>query len=177
MCRQLTTVTRRLLIPMRSSSPIRVYSRLRSTGSRMSFMLLGVPLIPRMMTEYAHSLTGIDIHPGATIGRYFFIDHGTGVVVGETTRDRGLCEDLSGRDTGSTLDQRWTEPAQYEAPSDLRGQCDGVFRCIYSRRRYGHRGRSSHRFECIYYFLCAWAARGSASRIRSCSSRIERNAA
>lgn len=48
--------------------------------------LLGVPLIPRMMTEYAHSLTGIDIHPGATIGRYFFIDHGTGVVVGETTQ-------------------------------------------------------------------------------------------
>ena len=48
--------------------------------------VLGVPLIPRMMTEYAHSLTGIDIHPGATIGRYFFIDHGTGVVVGETTR-------------------------------------------------------------------------------------------
>ncbi|MCD8396924.1 MAG: serine acetyltransferase [Lachnospiraceae bacterium] len=46
---------------------------------------LGVPLIPRMMTEYAHNLTGIDIHPGATIGEYFFIDHGTGVVVGETT--------------------------------------------------------------------------------------------
>ncbi len=47
--------------------------------------LLKVPLIPRMMTEYAHSCTGIDIHPGATIGRYFFIDHGTGIVVGETT--------------------------------------------------------------------------------------------
>ena len=47
--------------------------------------LLNVPLIPRTMTEYAHSLTGIDIHPGATIGKYFFIDHGTGVVVGETT--------------------------------------------------------------------------------------------
>ncbi len=47
--------------------------------------MLGVPLIPRMMTEYAHSLTGIDIHPGATIGEYFFIDHGTGVVIGETT--------------------------------------------------------------------------------------------
>ena len=45
---------------------------------------LGVPLIPRIMTEYAHSKTGIDIHPGATIGRYFFIDHGTGVVIGET---------------------------------------------------------------------------------------------
>ena len=46
---------------------------------------MGVPLIPRMMTEHAHGLTGIDIHPGATIGEYFFIDHGTGVVVGETT--------------------------------------------------------------------------------------------
>jgi serine O-acetyltransferase len=46
---------------------------------------LGVPLIPRMMTEYAHGKTGIDIHPGATIGRRFFIDHGTGVVIGETT--------------------------------------------------------------------------------------------
>ncbi|MBR3764725.1 MAG: serine acetyltransferase [Clostridia bacterium] len=46
---------------------------------------LQVPLIPRIMTEYAHSRTGIDIHPGATIGRYFFIDHGTGIVVGETT--------------------------------------------------------------------------------------------
>lgn len=45
---------------------------------------LGVPLVPRMMTEWAHGRTGIDIHPGARIGRYFFIDHGTGVVVGET---------------------------------------------------------------------------------------------
>ena len=44
-----------------------------------------VPLIPRIMTEYAHNLTGIDINPGATIGEYFFIDHGTGVVIGETT--------------------------------------------------------------------------------------------
>ncbi|OCS83088.1 serine O-acetyltransferase EpsC [Caryophanon tenue] len=44
----------------------------------------GVPVIPRIMSEYAHQLTGIDIHPGATIGEYFFIDHGTGVVIGET---------------------------------------------------------------------------------------------
>lgn len=43
-----------------------------------------VPLIPRIMTEYAHQITGIDIHPGAKIGEYFFIDHGTGVVIGET---------------------------------------------------------------------------------------------
>lgn len=47
-------------------------------------LMLGVPFIPRMMTEWAHKVTGIDIHPGATIGHHFFIDHGTGVVIGET---------------------------------------------------------------------------------------------
>jgi serine O-acetyltransferase len=46
---------------------------------------LGVPLIPRIMTEFAHNETGVDIHPGARIGHEFFIDHGTGVVIGETT--------------------------------------------------------------------------------------------
>lgn len=60
---------------------------LASTINRLAheLFLLGVPLIPRMMTEYAHSRTGIDIHPGATIGEYFFMDHGTGIVVGETS--------------------------------------------------------------------------------------------
>ena len=58
-----------------------------STVNRIAheLYLLRVPIIPRMMTEYIHNLTGIDIHPGATIGKYFFIDHGTGIVVGETT--------------------------------------------------------------------------------------------
>ena len=46
---------------------------------------LKVPMLPRIMSEHAHSVTGIDIHPGATVGRYFFIDHGTGIVIGETT--------------------------------------------------------------------------------------------
>lgn len=57
------------------------------TVQRLSHELYnaGVPLLPRIMTEYAHSLTGIDIHPGAKLGRSFFIDHGTGVVIGETT--------------------------------------------------------------------------------------------
>lgn len=45
---------------------------------------LNVSILPRMMTEYAHTMTGVDIHPGARIGNYFFIDHGTGVVIGET---------------------------------------------------------------------------------------------
>ncbi len=52
-------------------------------ASRLAAM--GVPLMPRIMTEYAHSLTGIDVHPGAVLGPKFFIDHGTGVVIGETT--------------------------------------------------------------------------------------------
>jgi serine O-acetyltransferase len=49
------------------------------------FYKQGMPLVPRMMSEYAHRLTGIDIHPGASIGSPFFIDHGTGIVIGETT--------------------------------------------------------------------------------------------
>ncbi|MEN8157905.1 MAG: serine O-acetyltransferase [Bacteroidota bacterium] len=55
---------------------------------RMAHILykLGVPLLPRVMTEYAHGKTGIDIHPGATIETPFFIDHGTGIVIGETAR-------------------------------------------------------------------------------------------
>jgi serine O-acetyltransferase len=48
--------------------------------------LLRVPIIPRIFTEYAHEITGIDIHPGAEIGSHFFIDHGTGIVIGETTK-------------------------------------------------------------------------------------------
>jgi serine O-acetyltransferase len=47
---------------------------------------IGIPLIPRIMTEHAHSVTGIDIHPGAVIGHHFFIDHGTGIVIGQTTQ-------------------------------------------------------------------------------------------
>ena len=55
--------------------------------SRIAHILfsMNVPMIPRMITEYAHSRTGIDIHPGATIGKYFCIDHGTGIVIGETS--------------------------------------------------------------------------------------------
>jgi serine O-acetyltransferase len=59
---------------------------LATTNQRIAHELfvLGVPVIPRMITEHAHALTGIDIHPGARIGERFFIDHGTGVVIGET---------------------------------------------------------------------------------------------
>lgn len=59
---------------------------LATTNYRLAHELytLDVPLVPRMITEYAHSITGIDIHPGTAIGEHFFIDHGTGVVIGQT---------------------------------------------------------------------------------------------
>jgi serine O-acetyltransferase len=58
------------------------------TAHRVAHVLyqFGVPMIPRILSEHAHAFTGIDIHPGAEVGRRFFIDHGTGVVVGETTQ-------------------------------------------------------------------------------------------
>ena len=71
----------------RSDEIILAYPFLEAVSiQRLAHVLygLGVPLVPRIMTEWAHSRTGIDIHPGAKIGAHFFIDHGTGVVVGET---------------------------------------------------------------------------------------------
>lgn len=62
---------------------------------------LNVPMLPRIMSEYAHSMTGIDIHPGATIGQSFFIDHGTGVVIGETTRIGDHCTIYQGVTLGA----------------------------------------------------------------------------
>ena len=61
-----------------------------------------VPLIPRLMSEHAHSLTGIDINPGAIIGEYFFIDHGTGVVIGETTEIGSHAKIYQGVTLGAT---------------------------------------------------------------------------
>ncbi|MBM4037297.1 MAG: serine acetyltransferase [Planctomycetes bacterium] len=62
---------------------------------------LGVPLLPRILSEHAHSATGIDIHPGAEIGRRFFIDHGTGVVIGETTEIGDDCKLYQGVTLGA----------------------------------------------------------------------------
>lgn len=61
----------------------------------------GVPLIPRIMSEHAHALTGIDIHPGARVGQSFFIDHGTGVVIGETSRIGDHCRIYQGVTLGA----------------------------------------------------------------------------
>ncbi len=67
---------------------------------------IGVPLLPRIMQEHAHSDTGIDIHPAATIGRSFFIDHGTGVVIGETTMIGDQCKVYQGVTLGARSFER-----------------------------------------------------------------------
>ncbi len=67
---------------------------------------LGVPLVPRMMSEWAHSSTGIDIHPGAEIGKGFFVDHGTGVVIGETSTIGDFCKIYQGVTLGAKSFER-----------------------------------------------------------------------
>jgi serine O-acetyltransferase len=76
-----------------------------------------IPLIPRIMAEHAHSLTGIDIHPGATIGADFFIDHGTGVVIGETTEIGDRVRIYQGVTLGAL-----SVPRESEGGNSLRGR-------------------------------------------------------
>ena len=97
------------------------------TGSPTSLYKLEVPLIPRMMAEYAHAKTGIDIHPGASIGRRFFIDHGTGVVIGETTRIGEGVKVYQGVTLGALSfprdeSDRRAGPGDIEAAPDHRGR-------------------------------------------------------
>ncbi len=70
---------------------------------------MNVPLFPRIMTEYAHSLTGIDIHPGAALGKSFFIDHGTGVVIGETCNIGNNVKIYQGVTLGALAPDRFVE--------------------------------------------------------------------
>ena len=90
------------------------------TAYRVAHVLhaLGVPMIPRIISEYAHSRTGIDIHPGARVGRKLFIDHGTGVVVGETA----IIGDEVKLYQGVTLGALSTRRATASVPDDLLAQ-------------------------------------------------------
>ena len=110
--------------------------------------LLDIPLIPRIMSEHAHGTTGIDIHPGATIGESFFIDHGTGVVVGET------CE--IGRNVriyqGATLGAKSFPPGRPRpadqggaAAPDRRERGDHLFRRHHPRPHAARPGRDHRR--------------------------------
>ena len=95
---------------------------------------MGVPLIPRMMTEHAHGLTGIDIHPGATRGIFFHRPRHRSGSRGNDD-DREECKAVSGRNAGRAFHQGRPGAARHEAPPDDSGQCDGLFRGVYSGRR------------------------------------------
>ena len=96
---------------------------------------LGVPLIPRVMTEHAHSVTGIDIHPGAKLGKYFFIDHGTGIVIGETAEIGEHAKIYQGRHAGGAFDAWRPAAKRQEAASDRRGRCYHLFGGFHPRGR------------------------------------------
>lgn len=102
-----------------------------------------VPMIPRIMSEYAHSRTGIDIHPGAQIGPWFFIDHGTGIVIGETSVIGSHVKLYQGVTLGALSPRRPRQPAGQAAPHRLRRR-DHLLRRVYSggsdRHRRAHRG-------------------------------------
>ena len=112
---------------------------------------LAVPLIPRIMTEYAHSLTGIDIHPGAEIGEYFFIDHGTGVVIGETTVIGKNVKVYQGVTLGALSTRGGQSLRRLEASSDNRRQRDDLSQCQHPWRSDGHWKRRHHQRQCVYH--------------------------
>ena len=106
----------------------------------------GVPLIPRIMSEYAHGATGIDINPGAKIGEYFFIDHGTGIVVGETTVIGDHVKLYQGVTLGAPRSRR-----DRQAPPDRRRQRHDLLRRVHSRRQDRHRRKLRHRRQLIHH--------------------------
>ena len=97
-------------------------------------VLLKVPMIPRIMTEYAHGITGIDIHPGATIGKYFFIDHGTGIVIGETTEIGEHVKIYQGVTLGG-LSTKGGQLLKGKKRHPTIGNNVTIYSSIYSRRR------------------------------------------
>ena len=100
-----------------------------------------VPMIPRIMSEYAHSRTGIDIHPGASIGPHFFIDHGTGIVVGETTVIGRNVKLYQGVTLGAMSPRAGPRVSARQAPSHRGGRRDHLFRRVHPGGRHGHRRR------------------------------------
>ena len=98
--------------------------------------LKNIPLIPRIMTEWAHSRTGMDLHPGAQIGSHFFVDHCTGTVIGETRHHRQPRQDVSRRGPGGEVPGRRPAAARPETPSHHRGPRHHL------RRRHHHGRRT-----------------------------------
>ena len=109
---------------------------------------LGVPMMARIMTEWAHSKTGADIHPGANIGAAFFIDHATGVVIGETTGHRRRGQAVPGSDLGRALVSAGCERPDHsrqEASSHRGERLHALCECHGARRADGGRRRQRHR--------------------------------
>ena len=128
------------------------------TVYRLAHILHGldIPLIPRMMTEWAHSRTGIDIHPGAKIGHYFFIDHGTGVVVGETTEIGQWVKLYQGVTLGAlsfATDTEGNFGARHKAPSDDRRPRGSVCERHDPRRQHNRRARFGDRLERVAHAI------------------------
>ena len=110
---------------------------------------MGVPLMPRIMSEWAHSKSGADIHPGASIGRCFFIDHATGVVVGETTTIGSNVKLYQGVTLGALSiprDARGRVIRDTRAPPDGRGQRHDLRQRDGARRQDGDRQRERRRW-------------------------------
>ncbi len=115
------------------------------------FYNMGVPLLPRIMTEYAHSETGVDIHPGAKLGKSFFIDHGTGIVIGETSEIGNNVKIYQGVTLGGAGPGLWADAPRPETPSHNRGRCHDLCRRHDSRRRHGGRPRRGDQRQRLSY--------------------------
>jgi serine O-acetyltransferase len=104
-----------------------------------------VPLLPRIMNEHAHSLTGIDIHPGATIGESFFIDHGTGVVIGETSVIGDRVKIYQSVTIGAPAANLSQAARGVKRHPTVGGRCGRLRQCHDPRRQYGDRQRQCDR--------------------------------
>ena len=112
----------------------------------------GAPVMPRMMTEWAHSRTGIDIHPGASIGTHFFIDHGTGVVIGETCDIGNHVKLYHGVTLGArsfAKDEAGHIVKGGKRHPDVGGQRDDLSELNHPGRRDRHRRQLDHRRQCV----------------------------
>lgn len=112
-----------------------------------------IKILPRVLSEYAHSRTGIDIHPGAEIGDYFFIDHGTGIVIGETSIIGNHVKIYQGVTLGALNVSK--QNAKQKKASEYRRSCHNLFGSYHFRRKYNDWKRQHHWWKCLDYPKCA----------------------
>ena len=139
-----------------------------------------LPMIPRIISEYAHGKTGIDIHPGAQIGERFFIDHGTGVVIGETSVIGRNVKIYQGVTLGAlSVPRGGNAPARRQAPSHDRGRRHHLLRRHHPRRRHRDRRRLGDRRQRLAGALGAAAVEDhvrAGARVRRAARAVPRSA-